>query len=94
MLITGIALENNTVEKLTSQGDITNSRHNYNQSPWQVAIIPHSTVFKKNTFFTQVEGFLLEKLRMFDIFPVQQKLCWHKKQMNLSVSDSRWQKKN
>lgn len=32
MLITGIALENNTVEKLTSQGDITNSRHNYNHS--------------------------------------------------------------
>lgn len=62
MLITGIALENNTVEKLTSQGDITNSRHNYNHSLWQVAIIPHGTVFKKNTFFTQVEEFFVTKV--------------------------------
>lgn len=60
MLITGIALENNTVEKLTSQGDITNSRHNYNHSLWQVAIIPHGTVFKKN--FTQVEEFFITKV--------------------------------
>lgn len=69
MLITGIALENNTVEKLTSQGDITNSRHNYNQSPRQVAIIPHGTVFEKNIFFMQVEGFFIRKVENVWYFP-------------------------
>lgn len=76
MLITGIALENNTIEKLTSHEYITNIVDIIISTPCDKLQLLLMALFKSNAFFIWVEGVLLQKSRIFDIlFPVQQKLC-------------------